>query len=431
MKADLSCGERCKWPAVVILVLIGLIYFAAVAMVVRFYVRFSNEVYKPAEAASSPADVQDPFLRFLQSRLRDTRNLFAHVATRQRTRGSFQPGKEATEEPARTERLLSRPLALLRARDSDALDQLQPLLGDGRGNRLAYVSYNILTLTVNITLGIIAGAVTDKTDVARATIAIKISFAAWLILLSPMKDRLTCWVNAIQFLLEGIAASIALSETASAAASAHCAASSQAGPAFYTGIAAVLVPILLLLYDSLFVKVYLISKGTKKVTLGRAVVHHHLWHFPQVGQGGEGPPVAPTTPPRNPSPHDILPGPCPHGDLPRPVQHSHVQSKPLWRPVTQVLVVMGAEPLWPKRLDRIMNTSKQLAGTGVVVHADKRLKTFTKKSVTPRLAFAFRRRRSGEQSGTVSDVPENDSGEIERTPRAASPESSTEICLRL
>ena len=59
------------------------------------------------------------------------------------------------------------------------------------------------------------------------------------------------------------------------------------------------------------------------------------------------------------------------------------------------------------------------------------LKTFTKKSVTPRLAFAFRRRRSGEQSGTVSDVPENDSGEIERTPRAASPESSTEISLRL
>ena len=245
MKADLSCGERCKWPAVVILVLTGLIYFAAVATVVRFYVRFSNEVYKPAEAASSPADVQDPFLRFLQSRLRGFRNLFAHVATRQRTRGSFQPGKEATDEPARTERLLSRPLALLRARDSDALDQLQPLLGDGRGNRLAYVSYNILTLTVNITLGIIAGAVTDKTDVARATIAIKISFAAWLILLSPMKDRLTCWVNAIQFLLEGIAASIALSETASAAASAHCAASSQAGPAFYTGIAAVLVPILL------------------------------------------------------------------------------------------------------------------------------------------------------------------------------------------
>ena len=269
MKADLSCGERCKWPAVVILVLTGLIYFAAVAMVVRFYVRFSNEVYKPAEAASSPADVQDPFLRFLQSRLRGFRNLFAHVATRQRTRGSFQPGKEATEEPARTERLLSRPLALLRARDSDALDQLQPLLGDGRGNRLAYVSYNILTLTVNITLGIIAGAVTDKTDVAQATIAIKISFAAWLILLSPMKDRLTCWVNAIQFLLEGIAASIALSETASAAASAHCAASSQAGPAFYTGIAAVLVPILLLLYDSLFVKVYLISKGTKKVTLAQ------------------------------------------------------------------------------------------------------------------------------------------------------------------
>lgn len=89
-------------------------------------------------------------------------------------------------------------------------------------------------------------------------------------------------------------------------------------------------------------------------------------------------------------------------------------------------MVMGAEPLWPKRLDRIMNTSKQLAGTGVV---DKRLKT--KKSVTPRLAFAFRRRRSGEQSGTVSDVPENDSGEIERTPRAASPESSTEISLRL
>lgn len=84
-----------------------------------------------------------------------------------------------------------------------------------------------------------------------------------------MKDRLTCWVNAIQFLLEGIAASIALSETASAAASAHCAASSQAGPAFYTGIAAVLVPILLLLYDSLFVKVYLISKGTKKVTLAQ------------------------------------------------------------------------------------------------------------------------------------------------------------------
>ena len=154
---------------------------------------------------------------------------------------------------------------------------------------------------------------------------------------------------------------------------------------------------------------------------------------PQVGQakGVRGLPSSPTTPPRNPSPHDILPGPCPHGDLPRPVQHSHVQSKPLWRPVTQVLVVMGAEPLWPKRLDRIMNTSKQLAGTGVVVHADKRLKTFTKKSVTPRLAFAFRRRRSGEQSGTVSDVPENDSGEIERTPRAASPESSTEISLRL
>ena len=37
-------GERCKWPAVVILVLTGLIYFAAVAMVVRFYVRFSNGV---------------------------------------------------------------------------------------------------------------------------------------------------------------------------------------------------------------------------------------------------------------------------------------------------------------------------------------------------------------------------------------------------
>ena len=148
-----------------------------------------------------------------------------------------------------------------------------------------------------------------------------------------------------------------------------------------------------------------------------------------VRAGGRGRPLGAKWPifynRTHPGPHDILPGPCPHGDLPRPVQHSHVQSKPLWRPVTQVLVVMGAEPLWPKRLDRIMNTSKQLAGTGVV---DKRLKT--KKSVTPRLAFAFRRRRSGEQSGTVSDVPENDSGEI-RTPRAASPESSTEISLRL
>ena len=123
---------------------------------------------------------------------------FQRQRTLPRGRGGFTPEAEDVAEPARTERLLARPLDLLPANGSDALESISlNVLSSGRGDSALTMAYDMGVFTVQLLLATFVGfssallsGSASAYAVVTAVLATQLSVTVWLSCNRPNNDRI-------------------------------------------------------------------------------------------------------------------------------------------------------------------------------------------------------------------------------------------------
>jgi len=275
--ALLGCGLECKWPALVVLVLVGIFLLLLLAMLTHLYVQHRHKLYKKGGYFESPAEVDDPVLKavgvvslkleaipaFVTRHFRkseaeapgpadeeaqeERRASTSSRRVKGRTRGEFVPPQDEMVEPARTERLLTRPCSLFSDVAADAYKRLGIFLSRSKGDTFSGISYDWLALAVQVAVTGLYAAAADPLEppsdslepraqgLLIVIVSLQFSFAAWLLLLGPGIDRFECVVTATQFALEGCSCCLLLSE--------------QFTLGFVVALVSVFLPVALQLYD--------------------------------------------------------------------------------------------------------------------------------------------------------------------------------------
>jgi len=266
-----TCGLRCMWPGILVLVTIGMYVLGLLAVILHFYAYHRRKLWQPYSPETT-TEVEDPILRnffrfeydYLPRGLPRV-SACCRAVTRMvsRMRGSFEMLDEETKEPARTERLLAHPFALTHSVASDGFSSIsQMVLGRSSGGGIIGVTYDWIALVIQLALAVLLGlgSVLEWGSSAAfqqivIVIVLQFGLALFLFLCAPGIDRFECFVTAAQFFVEGLGTALFLAATEEAAML-----------AFTLALASIFIPVVLNLYDSLIVPVIMRMRSHESVS---------------------------------------------------------------------------------------------------------------------------------------------------------------------
>ena len=210
---DGSSGSAVPYPIVYVvvaaLVVVSLVLFAVLSLVhiARFYGAHASVVWVAAEPPTDAAAVNDPMMR-LTSRLGTGVRLLRAPVHRgaggfERSAGADADAAEEDSEPARTHRLLSRPLSVCKARAvaGDALEALALLLENGRGDALDRVCLQPLRLCAQLLIAAVLASAASPEAIGPVQLILlallQLPLGLWLLVRSPSADRLESVVEGL------------------------------------------------------------------------------------------------------------------------------------------------------------------------------------------------------------------------------------------
>lgn len=226
----------------------------------RFSRRHRGALWEAERPPFRSREVADPAMRLvsaLRSPLGAKAGLKSRLSARPtlpRERGEFSAPEEDTEEPTRTERLLSRPLALFPERGGDALESIAMVMGRGRGDTSTAFAFYLGTLTVQLCLSAMCAVGSALTSVGSAAsyvvvvsaLVAQLGSGLWLSCWRPGVDRLENLLTQVQYTIESGSTALLLLATLAA----HVQHSHLQGLALLFSMAAVVLPLLQKLYDN-------------------------------------------------------------------------------------------------------------------------------------------------------------------------------------
>ena len=236
-----------RWQAVLVLVFIVCYTLLFLLKIVHLYVRHRSEVWQAEEPLAREAAyaLEDPLMKFLQ--LKVGARITTKTGLVDRSRGEFSPPDKEVEEPARTERMLASPFRIFPSVSADALDQLGLYLGRATGDGILGITYDWVAQMVQLiivaltALNLEEGSGAAHTQVVAITI-LQLGLGIWTIFFGLSVDRIEGLTTASQFILEGTATWLLL-------------AGGMENQAFILLITSVLLPVVVLLYDTLIVTI--------------------------------------------------------------------------------------------------------------------------------------------------------------------------------
>lgn len=236
--------------------------FAALGwfILIDFNNRFRESLWKPSKKPATASKVDDPFYRGV-SLLRawccgkdDARSIIT------RSQGKFSKPKRETFEPARTERLLKRPLSLYKGNAADVLEAYQfayfPL---SAGKTSVSLFFNLIVMTAQLVMAILCGiGSSGNFDQSWGRMQVQCMLSVqWILFayvwcLFPAHDRGDNLMFSAQFLCEGVATAMLF--TASETVGNPVSQSNLRNVAFFISLGAVAVPLLRRFYDGVIVQ---------------------------------------------------------------------------------------------------------------------------------------------------------------------------------
>ncbi|KOO33777.1 hypothetical protein Ctob_016612, partial [Chrysochromulina tobinii] len=215
LDTNITCTiAQCRWPGLIILVVVGLFFLSGFVTLLHFWWYYSADSWEWFEPADL-SEVDDPAfwlvskirLRCCPDRIRGKRfNLVNRV------RGDWTKSEEDVVEPDRTERLLAHPVVLLRPRAGDAIDGNKLLwLNRASGSYgISGVLYEWLLLLIQLSIAILTGigpAIEPGSPEADAqmyaVICLQYGIAVYTMFGGPSADRIDNFVITAQYLTEG------------------------------------------------------------------------------------------------------------------------------------------------------------------------------------------------------------------------------------
>ena len=274
-QAGATCGDRVGVSCACLVlawVAIGVAscYFAfASFIIVKFNRQYRIRAWEPTRVATQSALVKDPLFRAI-SKLR-TKLCCRHVcvgdgkaAIVERMHGEFIRPPAETVEPERTERLLAKPVALVRGNASDMIDAYSiPLMARASGVSASVTVFEVVILGAQVSIAILngigAGAELAPDSTAAKCVVMTIFFvqagtAVWLHRRSASNDRVVTTVVSLQFALEAAQTALLFVFTFSKDLALERA-------SFYCAFIALLLPIIEQLYDCTAIHIDRCFKG--------------------------------------------------------------------------------------------------------------------------------------------------------------------------
>lgn len=237
------------WVAIVILVLVVGFLILSIAMLVDLYRNHRADIFQFHDPVDDHEKVSDPLLKlwakFKKKVLHCDGESTPHV---DRQRASLEPPEDHTQEPERTERILAHPFVLFKPVGADAVAANGYFTSRGSGEKLSYLCYDWIALSVQLLIVLLAGSSAafdsgspESRTLTSLTFTCQFVLAIWLYIGMPGLDRLECQVTSLQFCFEGLSTVMLLAE--------------EGTLSFRFGLFAIFLPILLMIYDLIIVKV--------------------------------------------------------------------------------------------------------------------------------------------------------------------------------
>jgi len=209
---DDECGPPCLILGFVAVIFTFLYVSLVFALLLHYHkMGYRAATWSQAEEPESPSEVEDPLYRLVshvRSRIFPKGRAFNVM---DRPRGEFSRPEADQKEPARTERLLSRPLALFRPRAGDALDALKlTWFSRANGSRFAGLSYDWLALMAGLSIAGLNGVgnhmqIGSPESYMQVSSVVVIQYAAalYVVCIKPSADRIDNLLTFSQFFVEG------------------------------------------------------------------------------------------------------------------------------------------------------------------------------------------------------------------------------------
>ena len=271
-EANAACGGAGRWCMCKVLAAIALAIAAAyilltVVVLSLFNYKYRAVTWQPIKPSRKPSNVEDPLFRLLsniRARICSCR-LNEERVVLDRHRGEFtRPPKETTESE-RTERLLARPLALVRSNASDTLDAYgYSMMARAGGSTGASTSFELSVIIAQLLVAMLNGLSAGLQPTAGSDWAIVLLVgilsvqsvvSLWILCRSSSADRLMTGLVGSQFALEAGQTTLLLIHTYS---------SSRRGSlekaSFALALSSLFLPIAQLVYDAVVVQ---IAKGMR------------------------------------------------------------------------------------------------------------------------------------------------------------------------
>ena len=265
-----NCGAECLVSAVAVLTMIALYISLTFAMLLHFHLSGHRvQTWKDADEPENPNDVEDPVYRFVskvRTRLCVPGRKFNIM---DRPRGEFVRCEADEAEPARTERLLSRPLDLFRSQSGDSLDALKlAWFQRGNGSGFTGVSYDLVAVLSGLAIAGMNGAgknIQPGSEFAFfqvvVVLSIQLGTSLYVAIVRPSADRIDNWLSAAQFLVEGSQTGVLLLGSSLAADGDLDGSSACRTAGFWFGLAALFIPIVEKVYDAVISQISMCCRG--------------------------------------------------------------------------------------------------------------------------------------------------------------------------
>ena len=204
---------QCRWPAIVILILISLFMLMGFVQLFHFWWSHSKswEWFKPEDIS----EVSDPLymlvtkarLRFVPERIRGQ-----NFVVLDRTRGEFAKADAHVAEPQRTERLLAKPVRFFHSFAADAIDGMKLLwLNRASGSYGIFgVFYEWSLLLVQLFIAVLSGVgpsleqgSLEATVQVYTMLSLQWAVVLYALLGGPSADRIDNIVVTVQYSVEG------------------------------------------------------------------------------------------------------------------------------------------------------------------------------------------------------------------------------------
>jgi len=204
---------QCRWPAIVILILISLFMLMGFVQLFHFWWSHSKswEWFKPEDIS----EVSDPLymlvtkarLRFVPERIRGK-----NFVVLDRTRGQFAKADAHVAEPQRTERLLAKPIRVFHSFPADAIDGMKLLwLNRASGSYgIVGVFYEWSLLLVQLFIAVLSGVgpsleqgSLEATVQVYTMLSLQWAVVLYALLGGPSADRIDNIVITAQYGFEG------------------------------------------------------------------------------------------------------------------------------------------------------------------------------------------------------------------------------------